>query len=49
MIKYFKGMTPWTRRVIVICAAAVLITFIVCAAISGSMGDFFNLILEVVK
>lgn len=49
MKKLWCAITPWTRRIIVICCAVTAMTMIICSALTGSMVDLFNFILEVLK
>lgn len=49
MWKYWKSLTPLTRRIGLICLTILGLSIVICATISGSLGGLFNLILETIK
>lgn len=44
IIGLWTNLTPWTKRIIIIVLGVVLVTLIICAAVTGNMDGLFSLL-----
>jgi len=46
LLTLWRNVTPWTRRILIICTAVVIVVLLVCLAVTDNFNLFFSFLGE---